>query len=118
MLTNKEVGIIYQIIKRCERIRNKTENISLEAFINDEDVKEVVCFNIFQIGELSNKLSEDFINKYNKIPWKYINGMRNRIVHGYDTIDLDIVWNTAMISIVELEEYCEEIVNIERIAQC
>ena len=44
--------------------------------------------------------------------------MRNRIVHGYDTIDLDIVWNTAMISIVELEEYCNEIVNIERIAQC
>ena len=35
--------------------------------------------------------------------------MRNRIVHGYDTINLEIVWNTANESIPELIEYCKEI---------
>lgn len=64
---------------------------------------------MFQIGELANGLSVKFINEYNKIPWKQIIRMRNRIVHGYDTINLEIVWNTANESISELKTYCKEI---------
>ena len=79
----------------------------------DEDLKKVVCFNLFQIGELSNGLSDDFIEQYNKIPWRQIIGMRNRIVHGYDTINLEIVWNTANESIIELKNYCIKILNDE-----
>ena len=37
--------------------------------------------------------------------------MRNRIVHRYDTINLEIVWNTSKESIPELKSYCEEILN-------
>ena len=80
----------------------------MEFALND-DIKEVVCFNLFQIGELANGLSIEFIKENNKIPWKQIIGMRNRIVHGYDTINLEIVWNTANESIPELIEYCKEI---------
>ena len=51
----------------------------------------------------------EFIKEYNKIPWKQIIGMRNRIVHGYDTINIEIVWRTAIESIPELKSYCKEI---------
>ena len=68
---------------------------------------------LIQIGELSNGLSDDFIEQYNKIPWRQIIGMRNRIVHGYDTINLEIVWNTANESIIELKNYCIKILNDE-----
>jgi len=78
-------------------------------FSLEEDIKEVVCFNLFQIGELANGLSVEFTKEYNKIPWKQIIGMRNRIVHGYDIINLEIVWNTATTSILVLKEYCEHI---------
>ena len=98
-----------QIIKRCNRVIEKVSNISETEFALNDDVKEVVCFNLFQIGELANGLSVEFIKEYNKIPWKQIIGMRNRIVHGYDTINLDIVWNTANESIYELKEYCKKI---------
>ena len=47
------------------------------------------------------------MNEYNKIPWKQIIGMRHRIVHGYDIIDLEIVWNTVCENIPALREYCE-----------
>ena len=39
-------------------------------FSLNDDIKEVVCFNLFQIGELANGLSIEFIKEYNKIPWK------------------------------------------------
>lgn len=109
MLGVKDKGILLQIIKRCNRVIEKVSNISeIELSLND-DIKEVVCFNLFQVGELANGLSVEFTKEYNKIPWKQIIGMRNRIVHGYDTINLEIVWNTANESIPELIEYCKEI---------
>lgn len=111
MLGVKDKGILLQIIKRCSRVTSKVSNITEAEFSRNDDVKEVVCFNLFQIGELANGLSLEFMKEYNKIPWKQIIGMRNKIVHGYDTINLEIVWNTAIESISELKSYCEEILN-------
>ena len=109
MLGVKDKGILLQIIKRCNRVIEKVSNVNETEFTLNDDIKEVVCFNLFQIGELANGLSIEFIKEYNKIPWKQIIGMRNRIVHGYDTINLEIVWNTAIESIPELKSYCKEI---------
>ena len=109
MLGVKDKGILLQIIKRWNRVIEKVSNISVTDFSLNDDIKEVVCFNLFQVGELANGLSVEFTKEYNKIPWKQIIGMRNRIVHGYDTINLEIVWNTANESILELKKYCKEI---------
>ncbi|MGI6360285.1 MAG: DUF86 domain-containing protein [Acholeplasmatales bacterium] len=109
MLSVKDCGSLLGITKRCKRIIEKTTNISKEDFKRDDDVKEIVCFNIFQIGELANVLSLDLTEKYDKISWKQIKGMRNRIVHGYDKINFNIVWETAIDSIPKLRKYCLEI---------
>ena len=106
----KDKGILLQIVKRCNRIIDKISVMTQDDFIKNEDVKEVICFNLFQIGELANGLSEEFVKEYIDIPWKQIIGMRHRIVHGYDIINLDIVWNTAVDSILSLKEYCSDIV--------
>ena len=111
MLGVKDKGILLQIIKRCNRVVEKVSNISVTDFSLNDDIKEVVCFNLFQIGELANGLSIEFIKEYNKIPWKQIISMRNRIVHGYDTINMEIVWNTANESIPKLKSYCKEILS-------
>ena len=70
MLGVKDKGILLQIIKRCNRVIEKASNISETDFSLNDDIKEVVCFNLFQIGELANGLSIEFIKEYNKIPWK------------------------------------------------
>ena len=111
MLGVKDKGILLQIIKRCNRVIEKVSNVNSTEFALNDDIKEVVCFNLFQIGELANGLSVEFIKEYNKIPWKQIKGMRNRIVHGYDTINLEIVWSTVIESIPELKSYCKEILS-------
>ena len=113
MLDTKDYGVLKQIIKRCERIKDKTTNISQNIFYSSEDIIEVICFNLFQIGELVGKLSIDFTARYNGVPWKQIKGMRNKIVHGYDTIDKTIVWDTIEISIPILANYCLEVLNCQ-----
>lgn len=110
MLTTKDKGRLLEIIKHCDRILSKINNIDCKVFEDDIDIREIVCFNIFQIGELSKGLSDDFINEYNAVAWKQIKGMRDRIGHGYETIDIEIVWLTSIENIPELKKYCEYIV--------
>ncbi len=47
------------------------------------------------IGEAANRISQGTIQKYPSIPWLQIVGMRNRLVHGYDFIDYDLLWDTV-----------------------
>lgn len=60
------------------------------------------------IGEASNRISETTQQSSPIIPWRLIKGMRNRLVHEYDDLDLDTVWETVKTSlpilIVELEK--------------
>ena len=109
MLTIKEKGLLLYIIDYCKRIEGKVAISTRKTLDEDIDTTEIICFNILQIGELAKGLSDSFITKYNKIPWKSIKGMRDKVAHGYGTIDLDIVWNAASKEIRPLKEYCEQI---------
>ena len=111
MLTIKEKGLLLSIIKHCKRVESKMSNLSRNDFDNNEDTREIICFNIFQIGELAKNFESNFIKEYNGVPWKNIKGMRDVIGHGYGTINLDDVWNTALHDVTPLREYCEEIVS-------
>jgi len=47
------------------------------------------------VGEAAGRVSKDFQSKHPQIPWAQIVGTRNRLIHGYDIIDLDILWQTT-----------------------
>ena len=60
------------------------------------------------VGEAAGRIPIATRRRYPKIPWPQIIGMRNRLVHGYDIVDYDIVWSTVAHDlpplIVELEK--------------
>lgn len=106
MLTIKEKGLLLGIIKHCDKILKKIEGLTKKQFDKDDDLIQIVCFNILQIGELAKNFDISFISKFNKVPWKQITGMRDKVAHGYGTIDIDIVWKTAKRDILTLRNYC------------
>ena len=58
-------------------------------------LQEACIFNLLQIGELSKLgLDAGFMTSYPHIPWRQMYGMRNRLVHDYEGIRLQIVWET------------------------
>ena len=109
MLTIREIGLLRSIVKYCDKIENKTAFLTRKQFDEDEDLREIICFNIFQIGETAKSFDADFIKKYNGVPWSQIKGMRDKIGHGYGAIDLDKIWKTAIRDIKPLNEYCKKI---------
>lgn len=67
--------------------------MSFEQFEADEKTVDAVIRNFEVIGEVSNRLSDNFKTQNPNIDWVRIKGFRNRIVHDYFGIDHAIVWN-------------------------
>ena len=109
MLSVKERGLLESIIAHCDKINDKMKSLTREQFDKDDDVVQIICFNILQIGELAKNFDPAFVTKYNGVPWKQIKGMRDKVAHGYDKIDLDRVWFTALEDINPLLKYCQEL---------
>ena len=65
------------------------------------------------IGEAAVGISSEFREKYPQVPWNAIVGMRNRLIHGYYDINLDIVWKTVKEDIPPLVTELEQIINGE-----
>ena len=61
-------------------------------------------FRFIQISEHIKKLSLDFRNEHPNIPWRDITGLRNRIIHEYGNVDLNIIYDTVKVDIYEIEK--------------
>jgi uncharacterized protein with HEPN domain len=68
-------------------------------FDQDELLLPAVLKAIETIGEASTKVSEPTRARFPGIDWLAVRGMRNRIIHGYDTIDTTIVWDTVKLAV-------------------
>lgn len=81
-----------QILETLARFEN-----SFDIFIKDNDFQDSISMKIFQIGELVNHLSSEYLNEtQNEINWSDIRGMRNRFAHGYFEMDKKVIFNTAL----------------------
>ncbi len=60
------------------------------------------------IGEAASKVSPEARQKYPAIPWPLVIGIRNRLIHGYDTVDLEVVWKTVRESLPAFIRALEE----------
>ena len=86
---------IEKMLKDIKFLIEKTSGISVEELKANEILCDSVFFRLIQISENSSKLSLDLKTKNKEIPWQAIKGMRNRIVHDYGDVELDIVHQTV-----------------------
>ena len=65
------------------------------------------------IGEAASKISRDSQERHNEIPWRQIIGIRHRLIHGYDDINFDILWETVTIALPPFVRTLERIIGSE-----
>ncbi len=64
-----------------------------DLFLANHTIHDYVVFQLVQIGELARKLPEGFRREQAAIPWQEMIAFRNVLVHNYEALDLDVVWN-------------------------
>jgi uncharacterized protein with HEPN domain len=84
--------LIEDIIDSIGKIEKYTKDLTKDQFQRDEKTVDAVIRNFEIIGEAASQISEPDKLQYSQIEWRKIIGLRNRIVHDYFGIDLDIIW--------------------------
>jgi uncharacterized protein with HEPN domain len=71
------------------------EGMDTAAFLDDIKTQSSILHQLMVMGEAVKRLSDDFRTRHPEIPWSLMAGMRDKLIHGYDIVDLDEVWKTA-----------------------
>jgi uncharacterized protein with HEPN domain len=98
---------IINAITKAEQFIGK---MSFEDFEQDEKTIFAVVRALEIIGEATKKLPESLKNKYPKIPWREISGMRNKLIHEYFGVNLRVVWDTVKKDIPKIKPIFQEII--------
>ncbi len=84
-----------QMLDTVHRIRSLVRDRSRSSFETDE-IRQLALLHLIQVlGEAASRVSADRRARHPELPWAAMVGMRNRIVHGYDHVDPDLVWRVA-----------------------
>ena len=101
---------LLDIVSSARMLRSYLEGIVLDEFLRDTKLQDSVIRRLEIIGEAAGRVSAQFREKHPEIPWSEMRGMRNRMIHHYDDVDLHIVWNTAQDNIPQLLELLDPLV--------
>lgn len=93
-MNDRDRGILLKIEKYILDAENYTAEMDYDSFSNDSKTISATAFVLGQVGELAKEISPDMTAAHPDIPWKGMRGMRNRIVHDYENVDLKILWET------------------------
>jgi uncharacterized protein with HEPN domain len=107
----KDADLLRHIIKYCDEIDEAVAHFgnSFDVLRLSSPYRNAVAMCVFQIGEMSVHLSDDFKAENSAIPWKQIRGMRNIAAHNYGDFSLKQLWNTITEDVPMLREYCRNI---------
>ena len=102
MSKRKDIDLIQDIKESIERIVSYTHDIEYGDFTQDNKTQDAVIRNIEIMGEAAKALSEKVKKDNSDIPWKNIAGTRDKLIHAYFGVNVDIVWSIVKEEIPEL----------------
>jgi uncharacterized protein with HEPN domain len=85
---------LQDIMENMDIAENFLEGMSLEKLTKDKKTVYAVVRSIEIIGEATKHIPDSIRKKYPEIPWKRMAGMRDKVIHEYFGVNLEVVWRT------------------------
>ena len=109
-MKSKEYMSLKKMIEYIDKALKYTKDLKFEDFSNNEEKVDATVFAISQIGELVKNINVETMKKYNNIEWIIIKNLRNKIVHDYEGINLNLIWDIIENDIEQLKANLEKII--------
>ena len=97
------------ILDGVEKIKRYTREMTYEEFVDDPKTIDAVLRNFEVIGEAAKNVPDEIRQEYDGVPWSEMAGMRDKLIHGYASVELQIVWTTIEKEISALETQIESV---------
>jgi uncharacterized protein with HEPN domain len=92
-MSEREILFLLEDIEEAaQRIKKYTANYDFDRFCKDQKTIDAVVRNFEIIGEASNRIDADFKLSHPEIEWRRMKGLRNRLIHEYFGVDIEIIW--------------------------
>ncbi len=105
-MTQREILLLAEMVDASERAQLLVRGHDADAFAVDRQRRDALLWNFTVLGEAAAQLSAEFKAEHPEVDWARPSQLRNRIEHGYWSVDLEILHTTAT---VELPEYSEKL---------
>ena len=106
--------LLEDMLQSMEKISTYIGTMDKESFVKDTRTVDAVVRNLEVIGEAASRIPEDFKAVHAEVPWRRVIGLRNRVIHEYFGVDLEIVWSVASLDLPPLKSGIKQIVeNLE-----
>jgi len=99
------------ILDSIDAINQYLEDVDRSEFKDNQLLQDGVIRQLEIIGEAVKKLPETLRNKHPDVPWSDVAGTRDKLIHGYFSVDLETVWLTARDDLDSLRENVEQILD-------
>ncbi|MBA4389662.1 MAG: hypothetical protein C0399_01830 [Syntrophus sp. (in: bacteria)] len=101
--------LLEDVTVSIEKIERYIYSLTIDGFKADDKTVDAVVRNLEIIGEAVRQIPSEFKEKNNNITWNQIAGLRNRIVHDYFGLDLEMIWHIVTFDLPELKKKIREI---------
>lgn len=101
---------LYDILESIGNIEEDTQAVSEEEFSHKRVVQQAVVRNLEIIGEAVDQLPKELKDLYPTVPWRKIKAMRNRIIHEYFGLKINVIWKTITEDLPLLKKQIKQIV--------
>jgi uncharacterized protein with HEPN domain len=91
----RELLLIGEMIEAAEQARALVAGVDLDALTADRQRRDALLWNFTVLGEAATQLAPDIKDRFPEIPWAQPSRLRNRVLHGYWSIDLEVLHTTA-----------------------
>lgn len=106
----RDISYLLDILIHAQDAQDFIKDMDKDSFLSDHKTQLAVIRCLEVMGEAVKRLSGDVQRTYPDIPWSKIAGMRDILIHAYDSVDLDEVWGTVKYDIPPLISTLEEII--------
>ena len=104
MSDKDDLIFIEHILDNINKIESFSKNMTKDELFKDEERQYAIVRAIEIIGEAAKNISKDLTKKYPNIEWKEIIGTRDKIIHHYFGVDLEIVWDIIKVNLPDLKQ--------------
>jgi uncharacterized protein with HEPN domain len=101
---SRDKASLLDIAKAGRLIQEFIGGMNKTGFLQDQKTQSAVLHQILVLGEATKRVSTSYREAHPEVPWRLMAGMRDVVIHAYESVDLEEVWHTAINEIPKLLE--------------
>ena len=109
---DKNIAIIEKMIGYVDKIIHYVSCLDKADFLVNPQLVDACVFNLLQIGELSGRIDESIKSTFSDVPWYKLRGLRNRLVHDYNGINIGLIWDIIKNDLDDLRDQLVKVKNV------